>query len=85
MNKSKGKAVGKRASGPIVTVTNQTLSAPPQIQGPHLQYWNGSLNVRGRAQGLVGHSHNRSACPLPDCFTLPDLFISSFISLSLVR
>ena len=53
-----------------MTVTNQTLSAPPHVREAIPVLKMRALNLRGRAQGLVGHSHNRSAYPLPDLFSV---------------
>jgi len=65
------------------TKTNQSLSAPPQVPGPHVSdknsvQFSGPGTCGGALQGLVGVGLRMVACPLPDLFflTSADNFLS---------
>jgi len=63
-----GQEGGKR---PITNRNQQALSAPPQVQGPHVsdktQFRSQGLEPAGARSGLVGFDLCLVACPLPDC------------------
>jgi|GEM_PF-2848216 len=66
---------GRRQADQTTTKTNQVLSAPPQVPGPHVSdknsvQFSGPGTCGGALQNLVSVGLRMVACPLPDLFFL---------------